>query len=131
MSGVTNSLIALRVADPEVSLRFYVEGLGLQVHDQGRRDWIELVVGGRLFVLATGASPEASPIPPEFGAPPAGSLVAFKTDDLDATVKRAIQFGGTLAQSPEAEPHGRMALLRDPDGHAVVLHEPSEPQPHW
>jgi predicted enzyme related to lactoylglutathione lyase len=56
------------------------------------------------------------------GLPP-GILIYVRVDDLDATLARATELGGSVLTPPTALPadNGSIAVLADPDGNAVGL----------
>lgn len=49
--------------------------------------------------------------------------VGFRVDDVDAACQRAIALNGALLSSPSDSEWGRRAVLRDPEGHTVELHQ--------
>ena len=53
---------------------------------------------------------------PEMGDHPASWDVYFACDDIDATVQKVIEAGGTALREPFDVPGARMAVLRDPLG---------------
>ncbi len=139
----------LRISDPEASLRFFCEGLGLkQVH---RKD----VEAGRftLYFLAApqdidragGLEEGESPLRP--GVPmvelthnwdEAGydggrnfGHLAFNVDDIYATCAHLQAMGYVIARPPR---DGRMAFVRSPDAISVELLQKDgarEPQEPW
>jgi RimJ/RimL family protein N-acetyltransferase/catechol 2,3-dioxygenase-like lactoylglutathione lyase family enzyme len=104
--------VALRVADPERSRRFYAELFGLPVlrentEDGGLRSvWLRardtiLMLEKRL----AGSGPEAG----------SAHVLAFETDDLDALAARLAERGVSLDGRSEFT-----LYFRDPDGHRVA-----------
>ena len=112
-------MIALGVADPELSADFYARVLGLRV--RSRRDG--------LITFETG--------PPRLCLYPAGDLAAFtgrsavtpgpstvqslnvdSQAEVDRVVRAAVEYGGTLTRPAGALPWGGYgACISDPDGH--------------
>lgn len=55
-------------------------------------------------------------LPPASGVPPHWA-VYFNTEDVDATAAKVKELGGSVMEGPfDVMEHGRMAVLRDPDG---------------
>ncbi len=51
-----------------------------------------------------------------------GVYLTFRTRDVDAGAKAAVEAGGTLAVAPTEAPWGgRFAILEDPDGYTVEI----------
>lgn len=139
----------IRISDPEASLKFYCEGLGL---DLVRKVDVE---AGRfsLYFLATphdvermgglpeGKGPTAMDIPmielthnwdPEDydGGRNFGHL-AYRTPNIYETVEHLAEMGITINRPPR---DGRMAFIRSPDGISVELLQdgtPLEPKEPW
>jgi uncharacterized protein len=51
-------------------------------------------------------------------------MVYFAVDDTDAAAARAKQAGAQLAQPPFDSPHGRIAVLTDPNGATLAVIDP-------
>jgi predicted enzyme related to lactoylglutathione lyase len=49
----------------------------------------------------------------------------FEVDDMDTTVAKCVQMGGNLDGPIQYPAHGKVAVLRSPDGHMIGLYEPS------
>ncbi len=60
-------------------------------------------------------------------APTTSVVLGFKVADLDLAVQAALQHGGTLRRAPEVAEWGRMATIRDLDGHTVILRQELPP----
>jgi len=140
---------AIVVADTESSLRFYRDGLGLQVAGESENYGIEQerlnnVFGARLRI--TGLRAAAGPgiefleyLAPRDGRPTPvdarpNDLIAWQTRLLttraEATTRRlppgtfAFVSPGVIALADARIGFKKGTLLRDPDGHAVMLAEP-------
>jgi predicted enzyme related to lactoylglutathione lyase len=124
-------LAILRITDCARSLRFYADGLGLAVHDVWKRAWVELWCGDRLLALWTGEESDAALLPPGWLEAKPSGFVAFRTEGLDALVAAVLEHGGSILEAARPSSHGRMALVADPDGNAILLHEPSRALPGW
>ena len=57
------------------------------------------------------------------GGMPPGILMYVRVEDLDATLSKAAALGGSTVQAPLQLPgdNGSIAVLADPEGHAVGL----------
>ena len=47
---------------------------------------------------------------------PAKWCVYFRSNDVDASVTRALELGGSVIDPPQDSPYGRLAELADPTG---------------
>ena len=137
---------AIVVDDTDDSLRFYRDGLGLKVAGESENYGIEQerlnnVFGARLRItgLTAGAGPGIEFLdylaPDDGRTVPAGTrsndLIAWQTRlltaDIQMTTSRlrpqtfAFVSPGTVALSDAALGFTKGALVRDPDGHAVML----------
>jgi lactoylglutathione lyase len=118
----------VRISDVDASLRFYCEGLGLEV--VRRKD----VPAGRftlIFLAAPGDheaqvelthnwDPEAYTGGRNFGH------LAYAVDDIYATCQRLQGLGITILRPPR---DGHMAFVRSPDGISVELLQAGNPLP--
>jgi catechol 2,3-dioxygenase-like lactoylglutathione lyase family enzyme len=102
------------VSDVDRAVAFYRDGLGLAVKftDGGR--FAALDAGGTTFALA-------GPAEDVTGGHPAAS---FKVTDVAAAVERLTAAGARLVGGPDEGPHETRAVLRDPDGNALVVYAP-------
>lgn len=111
----------LRSTDPEVSQRFYADVFG----------WtFEPLFDGYGTVANPDAPHPVGGIGPLWGAEP-GWLVYFGVVDVDAAVRTAVEFGGTVVAEAHDSEYGRMAQVADPHGatFAVFTPPPGAPQP--
>ena len=125
-------LAVVLVRDLPASVAFYRDALGLRVHDDGHPQWAELWCGDQLLALWTGEGQDAAILPQ--GAEPGlcgSTFVALKVDDLDRARAAVEAGGGRLDSEVRHADHGRMALVRDPDGTPLLLHCPDRPLPGW
>jgi len=115
----------VRVTDLDVSLRFYVEALGLQGvkrrdYPQGRFTLVYLAAPGdedAQIELTWNWDPETYTGGRNFGH------VAYAVDDIHATCQRLMDCGVTLLRPPR---DGRMAFVRSPDQISVELLQAGE-----
>jgi catechol 2,3-dioxygenase-like lactoylglutathione lyase family enzyme len=132
---------AICVTDPDASLRFYRDGLGMQVTMEDTFDgpWRQLFDGpsDRLHMTFLGDPdhPEAGTIElvryrdgdPEPSLPAVqryGFMLVSLYVDVDATLERLASIGFPDHERVELEtPHGRLAMasVRDPDGVLIEL----------
>ena len=115
--------VAIRVADFEGAIRFYV-GLGFPERirwSDGKKMIALLDTGGGDYVeiLSNGADP---PLPEG-----AWSHLALRTDDCDAAVKKAVDAGAVVLIAPKEMPIRtanetipvRLAFVRGPNGEII------------
>ena len=110
----------VRVADPEASLAFYRDALGLQEvrrmeSQQGRFTLIYLAAPGdedAQVELTHNWDPETYTGGRNFGH------IAYEVDDIYATCERLQAHGVTILRPPR---DGRMAFVRSPDQISVEL----------
>lgn len=113
----------IRVRDLARSIRFYSDGLGLQLGPTGR-----MAAGGTWQELqdpVTRAVLELNYYP---GEPPYREgdeldHLGFRVNDLEGTVARLVGLGARVRIPPFTEGTERLAFLSDPDGVWVELYE--------
>lgn len=117
------SFPVLYVEDPERSSAFY-RALGFdpvyRFPDSGVPDYVALARGeDRIGLTRSGAIDELAH---GLGAPPSAEIFIY-VDDLEAAVSVAREAGAAwIEREPQLMPWGeRIAYLRDPDQHRVVL----------
>ena len=105
--------VAIRVADPEASLAFYRDVLGLpevrRLHDVGRVRSIWVRAGGCALMLEReikGTGPAAG----------SGHVLVLEVSDLDEWVTRLERAGHALLDRTAST-----VYVADPDGHRVGL----------
>ena len=117
----------ITVADPEASLAFYRDALGLPVAQDvssGGHRWITLgEPGGAQIVLSdpeAGRSPADGEALEELVVKGVMGPWVFATDDLDRLFDRAVTAGADVVSEPTDQPWGpRDAAFRDPSGNVV------------
>lgn len=107
------------VADLARSRHFYENVLGLKVGDHFDDEWLEYDVGSSTFAIAT----------TDMGHPPGskGAVVAFETTDLDFLVKALKEKKTPFVVEPFSTPVCRMAVVCDPDGNDITIHQRNKP----
>ena len=130
MTSISVSTMFIPVNDPEDSLAFYRDALGLEVRNDVASDGFRWVTVG-----APGQDVDIVLFQPHGGLSQAegdallalvtqGSLQAaiFRTDDLDATFEKARASGAEVLQEPAVMPWGvRDCAVRDPSGNMVRI----------
>ncbi|MCW2134562.1 VOC family protein [Arthrobacter sp. VKM Ac-2550] len=121
----------ITVNDPEESLPFYRDGLGMEVRND---------VSGNGFRWVTLGSAEEPAAELVLSAPHAGRsqadgdilqellvkgvlpIIVFRTDDLDAAFEKLVAAGGEVLQEPMEQQWGpRDCAFRDPSGNTVRI----------
>ncbi len=146
MSSTTSprpSHLGLCVADLDAAMRFYCEGLGFSAAERFDLDdemlpglGASLEVAGPVAVasqfirlgdmaieLLHYTSPTASGTPSTSRGHLGLTHLAFHVDDLEASLARAIEHGGTLLESTRGSLGVELVFLADPDGTRVELME--------
>lgn len=131
------------------SVNFYQNALGMNV-SRHTDEWAELTCGVAESDSDGGAVPPevvpASPTAETAHASPAITnfrlsikaveseaqlshgytpFLSFDVEDMDSVVARCAQMGAKLDGPIQYPAHGKVAVLRTPDGHMIGLYEPS------
>ncbi|WP_127784045.1 VOC family protein [Rhodococcus sp. X156] len=113
---ILNSRIILRPADPEASVRFYRDTLGLAI---GRE-----FPGGTVFYLGQGLLEVSGHGSDTDRQGSASTVVWLQVRDLAATAAELAEKGVTIDREPRQEPWGLHEMwVRDPDGVRLVFVE--------
>jgi predicted enzyme related to lactoylglutathione lyase len=109
------AFVAIAVTDKERARKFYQETLGLKpttsMHDGM---WVEYEIGGT--TIGVGCHPEWKPSRE-------GTSVAFEVDDIDATIAKLKKEGVEFAREKFESPVCFMAVIHDPDGNRLLVHQ--------
>jgi catechol 2,3-dioxygenase-like lactoylglutathione lyase family enzyme len=126
---MTLSHCFLYVLDQDEALRFYTDGVGLEIRTDARMgDYRWLTVGPPdQPEIELGLAAIGPPLPPEDYATvrdlvAKGSMgsVIFAVDDCRATFERLSAFGAEVLQEPIDQPYGVIdCAFRDPSGNMV------------
>ena len=108
--------------DFDASVDFYRDVFGWDPHAVGDTDEFRYTTLGEGETALAGIM-DASQFLPE-GAPAAWS-VYFAVDDVDATLERAVELGGSIEHPAEDTPYGRLATVGDPTGTRFRLMGPN------
>ena len=131
--NLTLSTCFVLVHDPDLSLSFYRDTLGLELrNDVARGDFRWITVGaaeqpGVAIVLTNylNGSPADSDALAALLAKGALNGVHFHTDDLDATFEKLRAADAEIVQEPTEQPWGtRDCAVRDPSGNMVRIDQP-------
>ncbi len=102
------------VKDMAIARAFYEETLGLPPSSSGAQSpWVEFDLPGGGCVAITTVTDEK----------PGGGTIAFEVDDLPATVADLKAKGVAFAAEGIESPVCHMAIVKDPDGNAIILHK--------
>ncbi len=107
------------VADLERSRHFYGEVLGLKcIHDEplgtgGDQRWIEYEVGNETLAISNAWPPSGQ----------SGPSVAIEVENLEAAMEHLRQSGVPIMLETLESPVCHMAVVLDPDGNAVTIHQ--------
>jgi catechol 2,3-dioxygenase-like lactoylglutathione lyase family enzyme len=113
-------VVSIPVSDPQRALLFYTDTLGFELL---RDD--SSVPGMRWLQVAPAGGTTALTLVTWFDSMPAGSLqgLVFASDDVHGDHAKLAARGARFDGPPERRPYGVEAVLRDPDGNALVLLE--------
>jgi predicted enzyme related to lactoylglutathione lyase len=109
--------VLLSVSDTEKSVAFYRDTLGLTPASQWPPFWYEFDAGG--VTIAIGKPPPEAPQPPYNG----GVSVALAVPDAAAAVAELRAKGVPILQDAGESSVCYMALIADPDGNLIWLHQ--------
>jgi predicted enzyme related to lactoylglutathione lyase len=106
--------VLYNVTDMERALAFYVGVLGLPIATRAGPHWTELAAGPDTLVLA---------VPPPEWAGPSGQIVALAVADVPAAVAEVRAQGATVLRDAWETDVCWMAVVADPDGNRLMLHQ--------
>jgi catechol 2,3-dioxygenase-like lactoylglutathione lyase family enzyme len=130
---LTLSTCFVIVHDPEESLTFYRDTLGLELRNDVAREkfrWITVGAAsqpGVAIVLTNylNGSPADGDAVAALVAKGALNGVHFNTDDLDTTFEKLRSAGAEIVQEPTDQPWGtRDCAVRDPSGNLLRIDQP-------
>jgi catechol 2,3-dioxygenase-like lactoylglutathione lyase family enzyme len=131
--NLTLSTCFVIVHDPDVSLGFYRDALGLELrNDVAREDFRWITVGAAaqpdVAIVLTNylnGSPADADALAALVAKGALNGVHFHTDDLDAAFEKLRSAGAEIVQEPTDQPWGtRDFAVRDPSGNLLRIDQP-------
>jgi catechol 2,3-dioxygenase-like lactoylglutathione lyase family enzyme len=109
------AFITYAVSDLKVARHFYEDILGLKLTHQAFGQWFEYDIGDTTFAIS--AADAEHPVPVR------GAVLAFEVTDLDAEVARLHSLGAKFRQEISETPVCRIAVVLDPDGSEIILHQ--------
>ena len=109
------AFFAYPVSNVAASRAFYEGVLGLTLTSNHQDMWVEYDTEGGTLAI-TNMAEELKP-----GS--AGGWVALEVDDLDASVARMKAEGVPVVRDIFESPVCRMAVITDPDGNGIMLHQ--------
>jgi predicted enzyme related to lactoylglutathione lyase len=92
--------------------KFYQAAFGLTEAFRDGERYVGLSAGAVTFALASRAEAMDAN----------GSVPAFKVSDVGDTLELVRRAGGMVLRGPEQGPHEIRAVVRDPDGNAVIVY---------
>jgi predicted enzyme related to lactoylglutathione lyase len=110
------------VSDLDRSVALYRDGFGCELHvDDHEGD--DVWTSGRhaATTWSEGAFLHFALYQSRDASVTSGAQIAFRVDDLDAAHQRALAAGTEMIHAPKAQPWGRSARYRDPDGNVIEL----------
>lgn len=119
------AFIGYPVTDFAKAREFYGEILGLEetitFGDGEEIDWLEYDLAGQALALAKADE--------QWGPNPNGGVVCLELHDLDTAASYLKSRGVEFVMDIQDYPFCRMALISDPDGNTVGLHQRKESHP--
>jgi predicted enzyme related to lactoylglutathione lyase len=114
----------LTTTDVDAAKAFYAEvfGYGAETHEGGPFPYTEFSVGGRTIA---GALPKGPHLPPEV---PSHWAVYFAVADLEASVAKVKELGGSVMMDRVDSPAGPFAAVADPQGGTFLIIQLAERQ---
>jgi predicted enzyme related to lactoylglutathione lyase len=103
------------VSNMPAARRFYEEILGLKLAHNFADQWLEYDINGVTLAITT--------MDKEHTPGLTGGVIAFEVNDLDACVASLCGKQARLKREPAATPVCRFAVVADPDGNEIILHQ--------
>lgn len=104
---------AYPVKDMTRARAFYEGELGLKLSTKPHDVWIEYDPPGGCFALTTTLQPASN----------GGAIIAFEVENVDQLTETLRSHGVTIRAEPFSSPVCRMAVVADPEGNSVLLHQ--------
>jgi len=105
------------VIDMKRARHFYEEELGLRVTTNLRDEWVEYHLWDNCFAITTMMKDRVRP------SADSGGSIALEVREIDKFVSELERKGVQIKVPPFSTPVCRMAVLIDPEGNALTLHE--------
>jgi uncharacterized protein len=108
----TPAWFELHTREYDKAVAFYRDVFGWDAHTASDTPELRYTTFGKDEGALAGIMDD-SPYP---GDDPSHWAVYFKATDVDATLERVVELGGTVTQAAEDTPYGRLAQAKDPTG---------------
>lgn len=116
MINITSlAFVAFPVNDIKIARHFYEEILGLKMSHNFMEEWIEYNLGDTALAITKADAQHPTPV--------RGAMVALEVKDINAFVRQLKTAGVQFSQDLMDTPVCRIAILQDPDGNPLMLHE--------
>jgi predicted enzyme related to lactoylglutathione lyase len=113
------AFVATPVTDMRRAQTFYEGILGLKsTHEAIEGHWVEYDLPGGTFAITD--------MQPDWKPSDQGTVAAFEVDDLDETVAKLKLNGVEIKMDIFESPVCRMAIVADPDGNNITIHQRKE-----
>ncbi|MBE2213429.1 MAG: VOC family protein [Opitutaceae bacterium] len=113
------AFVGYPVTDMARARAFYEKLLGLkpgEIWEHEGKAWVEFDIGSGTLALSNMS-------PDKWKPSPDGPGVALEVDDLESAVRELKSAGVRFYLDPMDSPVCRLAVVADPDGNSVVLHQ--------
>ncbi|MEM8504167.1 MAG: VOC family protein [Cyanobacteria bacterium P01_D01_bin.1] len=107
--------VMLMVKDVMATVKFYSEGLGLDVK-MASPGWAELDADGTTIALHAASESSVGDSP----------ILSFHVDDVHAAIASLEALGASLEGRVREPSFGKVAAMRSPEGHLLSLLEPAK-----
>jgi len=104
------------VTDLARSIHFYRDTLGLSLEMEAGGMWAEFTAAPTTLALYR-------PEKPEEGPQAGGASIALAVADVQAAISELKEKGVIVAWEPFESPVCWMAIVTDPDGNSIILHQ--------
>ena len=118
MNARAVDFVCYNVSDMKMALGFYRDALGLSLESMHEEIWAEFSVGA--VSLALCGPPWATPPQPGYQG---GATVALAVEDVRASVAELRAKGVSILEDTMDTPVCLMAIVADPDGNRLWLHQ--------
>ena len=109
------AFVVYPVREPQTAKKFYAEVLGLKESANWQDQWIEFDIGSGTLAITNGFT--------QIQAGAKGAMAAMEVDDLDQVLAQLKPQSVPLVGDPWDTPVCRGAIIADPDGNMILLHQ--------
>ncbi|MBE9061122.1 VOC family protein [cf. Phormidesmis sp. LEGE 11477] len=107
--------VMLMVKNVKATVKFYSEGLGLEVK-MVSPGWAELDANGTTIAMHAASESDTGSSP----------ILSFHVDDVHAVVSSLEALGASMEGEIREPSFGKVAAMRSPDGHLLSLLQPAK-----